>query len=801
MTGEREGRGRLAARAAGWIVCAWLAALAGGCAPSVESVEPNPGVPGQNVTIHGANFGAEGDGNTFAVTYDGAPMTIVSRGATEIVATLPDPKPVGTYDVVVKVGVLAAPSFGHTIYSAPAAWQNPTAKADAFQLFYRERLSRVVLAHNRFSLINDVVPAMTLGATFVAHHGSDWEIEAHPKDNNEIGQSAFNAWQAYKVFRTRDLALSLIRMFEGMVVGGSASGHPGITSREWQPGWTLAIDGPNGGAVTRTHDGQSVSPGESFPAPLESEIASTFFADGRYTYRVDPTETYFSAEPLFAMGSYALTFVFSGLPNFLRISDCCSSFMVSQLGTYQGYFWGNHDSRDNFPDHAIGYLAARECAADPQVEADLRASCERAAAVGRQIGDSVVSHGMNLMTVGETTPYDQLIVAGAVRPDGSVEDQDLGSMNSCQMSYMAKALSSAGLASPVEVVAVPGSYDLLLLEIIFDLLGLPPPAIVPSCLHLDDAYFGLSWGDLLRLEVGGTPVFDALDDLLEADASAWLPIFHQLVDALEQPERSARVLVYYGEQTANDSVRAAAQATLGQIAEVHRRVAQAILDWASGAGANPGEASWARRSLYQATMVAVPFGVGGASYAVADFGPGLGDAQGYESVLRRGESQPWGLLSDAQIQANIDSELAGAHPWNQERYLARFGGAPPLRRAGDHYEAVGADGEYHAIPNVSHQWFGGLDLLREAPLCALAPEALDCSWAKLGCTRPDLDASRAVDGADSALFASAWSAYGPPASIACDAGNGWCAGADLDRSGGLDGDDSAFLQAAQGCWY
>ncbi|MFN7955408.1 MAG: IPT/TIG domain-containing protein [bacterium] len=788
---------RLAASVA--MVCA--IAVATGCAPSVDSVEPNPAAAGATVTIHGANLGVEGDGNTFTVLYDGAPLTVVSRSATEIVAQLPDPKPVGTYDLIVKVGVLASPSFGHTIYTAPEPWENASAKADAFQLFYSERVRRVVRSHNRYLLIDDAVPAMTLGATFVARHGDDWEIEAHPKDNNEIGQSAFNAWQAYKVFRTRELALTLMRMFEGMVIGGSASGHPGITSREWQPGWTLTIDGAGGGTVSRTHDGHEVDPGESFSPALESEIASAFFGDGRFTYRVDPTETYFTAEPLFAMGSYALTFVFSGLPSFLRVSDCCSSFMVSQLGTYAGYFWGNHDSRDNFPDHAIGYLAARECAADTTVDANLRGSCARAAAVGAQVGDAVVGHGYNLMTVGETTPYDQLIVAGAVRPDGSTEDQDLGSMNSCQMSYMAKALSSAGLRSPVEIVQVPGSYDLLLLEIIFDLLGLPPPAIVPSCAHLDDAYFGLSWGDLLRLEVNGTPVFDVLDDLLTADANAWLPIFHQLVDALEQPERSTRVLVYYARQTENASVDAAARATLDQIAEVHRRVARAILDWASGAGGNPGEASWASRQLYQAAMVALPFGVGGASYAVGDFGPGLQDAQAYEGVLARGDSAPWSLLTDAQIQANIDAELAGAHPWNQDRYRARFPDGPPLRRAGDHYEAVGADGQFHAVPNVSHQVFGGVDLLREAPLCALAPEALDCSWAVLGCARPDLDASHTVNGADAALFQAAWAIYGPPVSTPCSAGNAWCGGADLERNGTLDGDDQAFIAAAQGCWY
>jgi hypothetical protein len=203
-----------------------------------------------------------------------------------------------------------------------------------------------------------------------------------------------------------------------------------------------------------------------------------------------------------------------------------------------------------------------------------------------------------------------------------------------------------------------------------------------------------------------------------------------------------------------------------------------------------------------------------ANYAhIAGVGDETWDPQGFtrennanasfEAVLTRPDSNPLPLMTDDEIWQRILNELAGCEdrPNTCDRYWARFPTPEdkPLRRFGDHYEAVGLDGEFHEIPNISHQWFGGVHLWDSLPMCALGPTVLDCSWALLGCERPDLDGSGIVDAADQALFDTAWATYGSGAS--CDAGNAWCDGADLDRGGVLDGDDQAFMAAAQGCWY
>jgi len=86
-------------------------------------------------------------------------------------------------------------------------------------------------------------------------------------------------------------------------------------------------------------------------------------------------------------------------------------------------------------------------------------------------------------------------------------------------------------------------------------------------------------------------------------------------------------------------------------------------------------------------------------------------------------------------------------------------------------------------------------------MCALAPTVLDCSWAVLGCERPDLNDDGTVNQDDRDLFDAAWATYGPPDPTPCDDGNGWCDGADLDRSGLLDDEDQDFMEAADGCWY
>ena len=695
-----------------------------------------------------------------------------------------------------------------------APWHNPTAKADAFRLFYKELMSREILSYNRFSLSNDVVPAITFGNMTYTKVGNQYEITAGPVDNNDIGFATFNNYQAYRVFRTRELGLSLIRMFEGLVIAEGISGHPGITCREWMPAWNLEIDGVNGN-INRTQFGVPVEPAESFPPALEQEVIDTFFNGMHFLYRANPTEFYFTIQPIVRTGAYAVTFVFQEMPDYLRVSDCCSSYMVSKLGTYQGYFWGNHNSRDNFPDYTLGYLAALECMNDPEADADIVAAAQRAYAAGKRIGDSVVQYGYRLMTVSEFFPYDHLIVAGAMGPDGQTAWEDLGSLDSCQMSYMAKALSSEGLHSPNEEVEAPGSYEIIAIKMLFELLGLEPPDITKTCHNLDDGYGPFSWKDFLELKIFGISLFDIINSLIDIIPDQIIPIVEGLVDVLYQPEMSAAAVVYYAKVTEQDELLQAAKETLFHILEIHRKCAVMLMDFASDNSRSAqmiihhkdgsmydsrSAILWdAQRAYYLAVRLAHIYGVGNGDYDPGDFEPGIQEAELMESMLFQPDTPMRPMMSDEEIWGNIQNELSGAEDIIVQRYYTHFPEDPPIHNAGDHYQAVGLDGEFQDIPNISNQWWGGFYLWWDIPMCSFDGTVLDCSWAILGCERPDLDASGVVDAADQVLFDAAWASYGVGAS--CSSSNNWCDGADLDRSGILDAQDSEFMGAAQGCWY
>ena len=687
-------------------------------------------------------------------------------------------------------------------------WDNPNAKADAFRLYYKERISRTLIAYNRFMLVNDVVPAHTLGATHIAKAGDEYDIFLHPKDNNDIGHSTFNTYMAYKIFGTRDLALTLIRQFAGLAVAEEVSGIPGLTCREWQPGFVLTVDGSNG-TIERTKYGTPVNPAESYLPALEQEILQAFFSDGIYTYRGDPSEYYFDLEPVLNPDDFAVTFVFEEMPDYLRVSDCCSSFMVSKLGTFAGYFWGNHNSRDNFPDFAKGYFAACMAKDDPNAEADVKASAARACASGRRIGDSVVNNGYNLMTVSEFEPYDaaHLIVAGEIRPDGTDEGPEwLGSMNSCQMSYMARAMSTAGLSSPDETVESPGAYEILAIKMLFELFGMTPPNITKTCSHIDDAYIGMGWGDLLDLAFFGISAWDLMEILVNIFPDPFIDLLDTLAGATHQPEEAAAALVYYAQSKAGKGdLLQEAKETLYHILEIQRRASQIMYDWAQAQSPPRADVmNDAEHELIMAARFAHIAGVGNSDFDIFDFEEDeFANAQ-FEAVLVRGDSSPRPLMTDEEIWEKIENELESNidRPLTYNRYWARFPNQAdmPIRRFGDHYEAVGLDDAFHEIPNISHHGFGGgADLWNTVPICMLEPTSLDCEWAVLGCERPDLDSDGVVDSADQALFDGAWAIYGSGAN--CDGGNSWCDGADLDRSGTLDQEDADFMTTADGCWY
>ncbi|MCA9772059.1 MAG: aryl-sulfate sulfotransferase [Myxococcales bacterium] len=80
------------------------------------SIDPPVATAGAEITIAGNGFGATQGSSR--LLYDGEAIAVVSWSATRIVATLPDPKPTGFYDVVVETDGGASNPFEHRICPA-----------------------------------------------------------------------------------------------------------------------------------------------------------------------------------------------------------------------------------------------------------------------------------------------------------------------------------------------------------------------------------------------------------------------------------------------------------------------------------------------------------------------------------------------------------------------------------------------------------------------------------------------------------------------------------------------------------
>jgi hypothetical protein len=686
---------------------------------------------------------------------------------------------------------------------------NPNAKADAFRLFYKERAERTILAFNRHAMAGDAVFATTFNKMAIAKTGDDWEVVPGPTDNNAIGMSTYATWKLYQAIGGRKLELSLIRMFEGLAFNEAVTGHSGITVREALPGWRLVLDGI-AGTVERTRDGNPVTTPWPYAPELEQEILDTFYSGVVFTYRNDPLEYYFNLKAINELNDYALTWVFDGMPDFLRISNCCSSWMISKKGEWTGSFWGNHNSRDNFTDYAMGYLAAFEAESlESQLPDDLAAAAIHAANAARLTGDRIVSDDNIQMTVPEGSDYEVFVPGGQVRPDGMTEWQDLGSLASCQMAYLASAISTNGLSAPVPVIPLPGAIETSAIKLLFDMLGitLPPPAI--DCRSVDDAFFGATWTDIMNYEVLGVPWYD----IAKAIAGIWPDLFPSLVgsamDDFKELQLGAVGLSYYSRQTGDTQLFEESRQALKSLIEMQRVLAELVYGLRSNPDsfqriAQSGGAAEldrvvrdATEMLYYAATYARMFDI----YSPLDDFQGFADeeAQGnyLMSWLSRSDTASWTLLSDEEIQTQITQALSNTDSWIQQRYTDRFGDTFPIRRAGDGYECIQPGDVWGPTENPHHDWFGGFRLWFTAPLCVFATDTLDCSWAKLGCAPADLDGSGAVDAADLATFGNAWTTWGEGAT--CSAGNAWCDGADLDRNGSLDTEDQGYMNAAQGC--
>ena len=686
--------------------------------------------------------------------------------------------------------------------------ENLEARAAGFRLFYRERLERILTAYNRFAMAGDVVPATTFGLVAVAREGNRFEVVPGPNDNNPIGHGAFVAYQAYKAFGGRPLELTLIRLFEGLAFLEAVSGHPGLTCREALPGWTRTVDG-FAGTVSRIRDGLPVEPPAFYPSALEQEIVATFYGGAFFTYREDPYEYYYHLKPVQQLEQYAITWVFSEPPRFLRISDCCSSWMATGKGSWKGAYWGNHNSRDNFPDLAIGYLAAMECANDGTAPPDLREAASRAIEAGRRVGDAVVRHGGVLMTVGEAGGYDDLIPAGMVRPDGMTEWQDLGSISSCQMDYLAQALSTDGLSLPAPEIPLPGALEKVWLEAFLRGLGLDIRLPEASCADIDQAYLGRSWEELLETEILGMPWYEFAEILSRLDPGLIPSLLGSMMDDFDELELAVVALGYYARIAGKPDLLDSARRTLLHLVSLQRILAGLVYGdggsgWGPAAQGDPSVRYDADEMRYIAAVRARMFGLEAPPEDFKGFARGERHNQWIESQLQRPETGPWPLLGDEEIRQRIEKELLRREAWIQERYRRRFADGPPVRRTTQGYEAIGPDDTWVAVENPRHEWFGGYSFLYEIPLCVWDPWSLDCSWAAMGCGRADLDEDGKVDASDVAHFEETWERFGLPSpwphgAPDCSPSNDWCGRADLTRGGRLNEEDRAFMEAAQGC--
>ncbi|RJO68684.1 MAG: hypothetical protein C4523_07295 [Myxococcales bacterium] len=668
---------------------------------------------------------------------------------------------------------------------------NPEAAAAGFKLYYRERVDRVVTAFNRYQLFGDAAFGVTIGKAGVAISGEEIEIVPGPNDNNMIGLSAWNAWQAYKIFHSRALALSLVRMFNGLAFLEGVSGHPGLTARNAYPGWTLAIDGRSGD-VSRTVDGTVITPPVDYAPSLEAEIIAAFFGGGRFTYRENPADFMFDYMPAVEVGPYATTYSFSMLPRYIRVSDCCTSLMRTPAPyEWEGAFWSNHNSRDNFPDLAIGYLAALAAKSDPDAAPEVREAAERAWASGRRVGDSIQTHEGRLMTVDEHNPYDTLVVAGAVRPDGETESEDLGSLSSCQDAFLGRALSSDGLGLPPPGLPLPGSIEFLM-EGLFD--ECHASESVRLCRRLQEAYCGYDWDEMTELHLFGHKWLEYIGEMEENSPGTAEKLIGSFQDDYYEVSLASVALADYAETVGDRELAAQARGVVGDMTELMRIFADLIYSQTAP------ERQVSRR--YEAALFDAMAGRAPIAADLNGFARAEAQMASLESLLTLGDSAPAPLLTDEEILSQSEAYLSSRSDSVKARYREAYGETPPLRVAGEGYEAryfhPDEEMQWRPVGRPQHHFVHGQRLLEAVSFCTRATSWLDCSWAALGCARPDLDGGRAVDEADEALFAAAQGTHGQ---AVCREDNRWCDGADLDHSGASDETDAAFMAAAVGCWY
>jgi hypothetical protein len=703
----------------------------------------------------------------------------------------PDIQPDSRADDLAEVDADATDASDATVEPPPF---NPDAAALAFRLYYRERVERAVVSYNRFMLFGGATFGITIGKAGIARDGDTFEVVPGPNDNNHIGASVNATWAAYRIFRTRTLALSLIRMFDGLVFLERVSGHDGLTGRLAYPGWTMTVDGLEG-TVTQVRAGESVEPPFDEDPDLVREIVAAFFDGVRVTYIEEPEHILLTYMPVRETGPYSATYGFSMLPSYLRVSDCCTSLMqVPEPHPWAGAFWSNHNSRDNFPDLGLGFVAAMEAKDDPEADPDLREAAKRAWEAGLRVGDRIQDSGGRIMTVDEHHDYETLTVSGAVRPDGETESEDLGSMADCQMAFLARALSAQGLGLPLPELPLPGSLEDLLGAFLTENEGCAEPGIDHTCTLLGEAICKRTWGNIGDLTMNGTPWLELIAALEEETPGTADLLLGGFQDDFHEISLAGLALVEYARTKGDRHLTTQTREALSGLTAMMRTFGELCYG-----KTDPGRLA---RRRYIAALTEGQAGLGPNRDDLADFLWAEQQMARIESMLSMADTVPAPLKTDEDILQEIASEVSRRSRTVKARYQESYGDSPPVRRTEDGYEArvfhEGEAGPWQLVPNTRHVVLGGIELLEALPICLAHPEILDCSWARLGCARPDLNKDGTVDQADGDIFQQARATHGDNA---CSGDNEWCGGADLDRSGVIDDLDAAFLEAAFGCHY
>ncbi len=715
-----------------------------------------------------------------------------------------DPRSGGdTPDAAVDEDAPDAPEDGATADAVDADAEPPIveprpgtdeSRARAFRLFYRERVDRALVAYNRFGIFGDTGWALAIDRADVAREGNAYDVVVGPKDNNLMGTPLRSVWHAWRNLGSDNAELTLLRMLRGLLFFEQVTGHPGLTSRMAMPGWTLEIDGVTGEAA-RIRAGEELESPLPTDPELEAAIIEAFFDDITVRYRLDPLDTMLTYYPGRDPADYAITVSMPDLPDFIRISDCCATlFRTPEGNRWTDAWWTNHNSRDNYPDIALGLLAALEIEASDDASDAVRNAAAEVTAAGLRIADLIEDSGGNVMTVDEFNPYDTLVISGLIRPHGLVESEGLGGMASCPMALLNRAISSRGLEAAPEDLWLPGSLETLITPEIEVLIECPfeEPR---RCVSIEDAWCGLTWGTMGDLQILGQPWLELARTMEAADPGSSEGLIGAFQNDYDDVVESMVALIAVLDLQGERRLAARARVTLRHMTNLMREFADIIYGVT-----NPARAAEQR---YEAAVFDALAGLEPIADDLDDLALEEVRMARIEGSLDIAAAEPWRLHTDEELRQIVTDGLAGLQdrsgPGRSDAIRARYAdtypdGDPPIRRAGDAYEARQGDGPWVAAERPRHRGVGNLDFLQSIVLCTTAPDVLDCSWARLGCAKPDLDESGIVDASDIALFEAALGEHGDGA--ACDDG---CGGADLDESGALDASDRAFLDAAMGC--